>query len=609
MSLTLNHKLMGGLFALALVGCTTAAAGIWVASSLSETISDIRTISTLERVHGHADMMHDALRADAITALASSDPSLGIKLKDVEAQVAEHSQAFKADIAQEVASESDAAVKSAINALQAPLAAYIEAAEQIVAKSGTDVVAAKATLPGFLTAFTELEGAMAHVTDIIDEQVTAKNINAQRLENLGRITMTGGLVFGLVFAVLMVLLARQQIVRPLVASTDALNRLASGDLDVEIVETKRSDEIGMMSRALAVFKAQALRNRENDSSEFIIKALGEGLENLSRGNLTFRLTEHFPDKMERLRDYFNSAADGLGDTIASVKSGTEGINSGIDEIAQASDDLSRRTENQAANLEETAAAVAEITSAVKKTATGATQARKVVGAAKAEADKSGIVVSKAVEAMQGIEKSSHQINRIIGVIDEIAFQTNLLALNAGVEAARAGEAGRGFAVVASEVRALAQRSADAAKEIKILLQTSAGQVEDGVKLVAETGTSLEQIIQRVNEINAVVAEIAASAEQQASGLQEVNTAVNQMDQVTQQNAAMVEEATAATRTLTNQSSELARLVARFTTSASQAITRVTEAKQKPPAMVSASAPQRSVRVAGGGASEAWEEFN
>jgi methyl-accepting chemotaxis protein len=197
---------------------------------------------------------------------------------------------------------------------------------------------------------------------------------------------------------------------------------------------------------------------------------------------------------------------------------------------------------------------------VRKTAEGATHARHVVSTAKSDAEKGGGVVRQAISAMSGIEQSSRQIGQIIGVIDEIAFQTNLLALNAGVEAARAGDAGRGFAVVASEVRALAQRSAEAAKEIKSLISTSRSQVEQGVDLVAETGKALERIFAQVAEIDAIVSEIATSAQDQASGLQEVNTDVNQMDQVTQQNAAMVEESTAASHTLSLETEELTLLI-------------------------------------------------
>jgi methyl-accepting chemotaxis protein len=249
--------------------------------------------------------------------------------------------------------------------------------------------------------------------------------------------------------------------------------------------------------------------------------------------------------------------------MAGILNAARSIKSGCSEISIAADDLAQRTERQAAGLEQTAAALDQITATVRRSSEGAERARQVTMTAKAAAERSGAVVEEAVQAMGGIEKSSQSITQIIGVIDEIAFQTNLLALNAGVEAARAGEAGRGFAVVAQEVRALAQRSADAAKEIKGLISASTQQVGKGVKLVGETGETLREILVQVAEINELVGEIAASSKEQAVGLAEVNQAVNQMDQVTQQNAAMVEQSTAASHALSNEAAQLERLIARF----------------------------------------------
>jgi methyl-accepting chemotaxis protein len=272
-----------------------------------------------------------------------------------------------------------------------------------------------------------------------------------------------------------------------------------------------------------------------------------------------------PTGYDQLRTDFNAAMENLQNTMEAVAGSTGAVRSGAAEINQASDDLSQRTEQQAASLEETAAALDEITATIRRTAEGAKEARQVVAAAKTDAERSSKVVNETVAAMSAIEISSKEIGNIIGVIDEIAFQTNLLALNAGVEAARAGDAGRGFAVVATEVRGLAQRSAEAAKQIKALIAASSTHVANGVTLVSETGRVLGRTLEQVEELDRLVGEIAASAKEQATGLGQVNTAVNQMDQVTQQNAAMVEQTTAASRSLADEAAELAQLVAEFQT--------------------------------------------
>ncbi len=379
------------------------------------------------------------------------------------------------------------------------------------------------------------------------------------------------------------------IAAPVVAMTGAMRRLAGGDNAVEVPAVGRKDELGQMASAVLTFKeaaieklrlereataqreaAEAERARNEaekarlaEEDRVAITALGEGLAAMAAGNLTHRFTAEVAPRAAELKANFNSAIEQLQEAMAVVVANVSAIRSGAGEISQAADDLSRRTEQQAASLEETAAALDQITATVNRTASGARQASETVQAAKGDAEASGAVVRDAVGAMGAIEKSSQQISQIIGVIDEIAFQTNLLALNAGVEAARAGDAGRGFAVVASEVRALAQRSAEAAKEIKTLISASTVQVGSGVQLVGETGEALQRIVGRVAEIDGLVSEIAASAQEQATGLQQVNTAVNQMDQVTQQNAAMVEESTAASHSLSQEAEVLAGSVARF----------------------------------------------
>jgi methyl-accepting chemotaxis protein len=386
-----------------------------------------------------------------------------------------------------------------------------------------------------------------------------------------------------------ILLTIANIARPIASMTEVMRRLAHRDMTVAVIGIGRRDEIGAMAEAVQVFKEGALervrleaeaakfhtdldrRLRESEEAamaaghdqQAVVTAITAALGKLAGGDLTARFTQEVALGYQSLKRDFNGAMETLQETMRSIAMNANGVRSGASEITKASDDLSRRTEQQAASLEQTAAALDQITATVRKAAENASMARELVAKARGGAERSGTVVRETVEAMGSIEASSRQIGTIIGVIDEIAFQTNLLALNAGVEAARAGDAGRGFAVVATEVRALAQRSADAAREIKTLISASGEQVQMGVKLVGESGKTLGLIVEQVIRLNELVTGIAASAQEQSLGLQEVNLAVNQMDQVTQQNAAMVEEATAASHNMAQEAEELGRLVGRF----------------------------------------------
>jgi methyl-accepting chemotaxis protein len=401
------------------------------------------------------------------------------------------------------------------------------------------------------------------------------------------------LLFGLISAGAAMLYAMwvgsAKIAKPLINLSKTMEVLAQGSVDVDVKGAERKDEVGAMARSVQVFKDNALALRTAEAAQlrasaeteserrrnqeiadasakeqaFVMEAIAGGLARLSDGDLTYRLDQQFPEAYQRLQSDFNGAIGQLEEAMGTIVHAANSIGSGSDEIASAADDLSRRSEQQAASLEETAAALDEITATVKRSSAGAQEASKVVGSTRGDAERSSIVVRNAVEAMNQIEKSSQSISQIIGVIDEIAFQTNLLALNAGVEAARAGEAGRGFAVVAQEVRALAQRSADAAKEIKTLISTSSQQVNQGVSMVGQTGEALQSIVGKVSEIDALVSEIAASGQEQATGLNQVNAAVNQMDQTVQQNAAMVEQSTAASHALKGEAGNLMQMIGRF----------------------------------------------
>jgi methyl-accepting chemotaxis protein len=293
--------------------------------------------------------------------------------------------------------------------------------------------------------------------------------------------------------------------------------------------------------------------------------LKDVLSTLASGDLTARITEQLTPEFDGLRIDFNAAADALSTLLSDIVERTGSTLAKIGEIAQSADSLSRRTEQQAATLEETAAAMQEMSTSVKSSSGAADEASRLVEASRSRTEAGAGVVRDAVRAMEELAQKSEQISRITSVIDEIAFQTNLLALNAGVEAARAGDAGRGFAVVASEVRALAQRSSDAAREIADLISASSAQVSRCVTLVSQGGSALDEIESSVHEIAGRIVEIASSAREQSAGFAEINVAIGQLDTFTQQNAAMFEETTAATRLLTSEMTALSEATESFRT--------------------------------------------
>ncbi|WP_396595502.1 methyl-accepting chemotaxis protein [Brevundimonas sp. R86498] len=420
-----------------------------------------------------------------------------------------------------------------------------------------------------------------------EAQVASAGVMTERIFLLLAITSLGMLVVVLGGVVGL----RLRVVRPVHSMTDYMSRLADGDYEQDVPHQGRGDEVGDMARSVGVFREAVLERRatrqQQDDQEAllraeredafartaedgrqrdrVVRALDTGLKALAGGDLTQTLGEAFPPEFEELRLNFNRSVQSLDQTIARVVVSARAVDGGTREIALAADDLSRRTEQQSASLEQTAAALEEVTATVRQTADNAGAAQKAVSHSRVAVDQSSSVAVEAVAAMGRIDTSSRQITQIIGVIDEIAFQTNLLALNAGVEAARAGEAGRGFAVVATEVRALAQRSAEAAKEIKGLVAESSKSVETGVALVEKVGSALSGVVEDFQRIETLVNGIAHAAVEQATGLAEVNLAMNQMDQTTQQNAAMVEQTTAATHNLTTEAATLGRLVGDFRT--------------------------------------------
>ncbi|WP_283195382.1 methyl-accepting chemotaxis protein [Rhizobium sp. AN80A] len=465
-----------------------------------------------------------------------------------------------------------------VAAMSPALASMAKDAESLVAtidQRVADYASARQQLNavwGELTAFAELQKQTA---------------GAERTQANGISVLTTGL--GILLSVVGGIALVLTLQRPIGQITSAMRRIADGALDTSISGEQRHDEIGDMARALGIFKENAIskirieeqsdeeraasehERQRNDAEkremdrqiEFAVNALASGLERMSQGDISTTIDTPFIGRLERLRQDFNGSMMRLQATMSQIRDNVEMIQGNGNQMAQSAEDLAKRTENQAASLEETAAAVDQITVTVRSSAERAKEADQVVRQAKRSADDSATVVSNAIDAMGRIEEASHQIEQIIGVIDEIAFQTNLLALNAGIEAARAGEAGKGFAVVAMEVRELAQRSAAAAQEIKGLINKSTNEVNSGSQFVQQTGTVLAKISTQIVAISEHVEVIARASHDQSGALQEVNTTVNQMDQMTQQNAAMVEETTAASRELANEADALLQLVRQF----------------------------------------------
>jgi methyl-accepting chemotaxis protein len=355
--------------------------------------------------------------------------------------------------------------------------------------------------------------------------------------------------------------------------TGELTVIASENYSNTITGQDKKDEIGYISSTVAELQIRLHEGAQAQEREKVVQKanaevvakLSEALMDLAKGDFRNTITEFFPEEHKKLRYSLNDAITGLNDVVLSVRDTADGINRGAQSIAGSADELSTRTESQAATLEQTAAAIEEITSSVRSATEHAESVEITVETARKKAEASGLVVNETIEAMTEIEKSSNQISQIITVIDDIAFQTNLLALNAGVEAARAGEAGRGFAVVASEVRGLAQRSSDAAMEIKSLIETSGQQVGRGVQMVGRTGEALTLIMDQVQGISTLVGQIAQSSREQATALTEINTGMCQLDQATQGNAAMVEENTAAAHMLSADANMLIQHVGKFKT--------------------------------------------
>jgi methyl-accepting chemotaxis protein len=495
----------------------------------------------------------------------------------------------------------DAKAIEVIGKLNAAVADYSKRARAVIDMADGDSGTALMLMQGAAKSFAVIEQLTGELNEtcktIRDAKITANNAELEQQKTI----LIGAVLAVLLASCLVSLLISRGISRPVVGIAGAIRHMAQGDFDLTLPGLGRKDEIGEIATAVEALKQTAIEKARSEAEETaarqareaelaaqqerkaaelqakaaeeraqaaeeqgrVLKLLAAGLKSLSDGDLTVCLNDGFSSGYRQIQEDFNSTAVRLHETIRAISELARDVASATAEISASTTHLSERTEEQAASLEETAASMEQIAATVKKNAENAQEANRSASSTREVAGRGGEVVARAVEAMAKIEASSRKISDIIGVIDEIARQTNLLALNAAVEAARAGEAGRGFAVVASEVRNLAQRSSQAAKDIKELITSSNSQVRDGVDLVNRAGTTLAEIVASIKNVAEIVAHIAAASAEQANGIEQVNKALTRMDEVTQQNSALVEQNAATTKTLEQQAKAMDERVAYF----------------------------------------------
>ncbi|WP_281955677.1 methyl-accepting chemotaxis protein [Pseudophaeobacter arcticus] len=529
-----------------------------------------RQISVTDAVRQEltADLKHEAIEGLVVNSLLEGGAHSNADQAALKAELAEEAELLLASLENLKATELHPDIMALIAAAMPLTEAYIASAQDLQAQGFRDRAAALAVLPSFLQEFAALKQALTPLGQNIEE-LSSKTAAAARAHDMAMLYSLLG-ISGLTILVV-VYNARKTtltITRPIERLRMALKDVAKGDFELRISERMRPDDFGEIAHDIDLISERVVQTlAEQDArraeGERVIARLGNGLQNLSKGNFSDRIGEVFDDDYEPLRVDYNETVDNLNELISRVVLASKGIQGRSSEIQVASEDLSTRTASQAATLEETAAALEQMAMSVNTAAQNTKEVEQAVVTARSDVEHSGRVVEGAIAAMNEIEASSSRISQIIGVIDDIAFQTNLLALNAGVEAARAGEVGRGFAVVASEVRGLAQRSSEAAKEIKILIGTSSGHVQDGVQQVDGAGRALEAVVQQVAHISELVSGISAVSANQATGINEVNIGMSQLDQVTQQNATMVDESSAAIQSLNGETRGLNELVGQF----------------------------------------------
>ena len=515
------------------------------------------------------DMMHDAVEAGVIHALLLGENAEPEKRSKIESKMAVDAARFREAIKALHDLELPSEVGQARAVVEPIGEDFITFAEILMVEAFTDATRAARDLPRFLEVYEQLEAALAALeTAILNlAKTTAADARAHDIQLL--FTNIGISIVSVVLVALSSRNVMRTIFKPIARLRAQLRLVAKGDFEIRIADVMRADDFGAIARdidavservVIALEEQRALRAE----GEKVIERLSEGLTQLASGDLSERIETQFHEDYEPLRENYNETVDRLNDLLSEVVSACARIQRKSGEINQASDDLAKRSERQAATLEETAAALEEMTASVNKTAQNAQSIDSAAKVTRRNVDASGRVVETAIAAMTEIETSSSHIAEIISVIDDIALQTNLLALNAGVEAARAGSVGKGFAVVAQEVGVLAQRSSQAAKEIKTLITNSVEHVKGGVERVGSAGRALSEVVANVKEISVMIEGISRETGEQARGLNEVNTGVSQLDKATQQNVSMVEDSSRSIETLDRETNGMTDLLAQFT---------------------------------------------
>jgi methyl-accepting chemotaxis protein len=578
--LGISTKILGVIAAMALVAGVLAAISVSRLRSVTGTYNQLLNVGTsavVSAIRANSQLRQLGYSAHVAASFAGAGEhgrdAAALQEKSYRKALDELTNAAKLEPA--IAEQFDS-LKSEIDAIEADVTHGLAlAAENQPDQAKTALMAMDAKMAPLNARIIALnDDLLARNSAKGDESYKSAEVSIRQLIILS----VGGIIASLALGLLVVI---RGVTSPLAKLGDRMNRLASGDNGSEVPCVDRGDEIGRMAATVEIFREVAVaksladleKARTDAEQETAVVKVTDGLRQLAQGDLTARLDQSMPESYARLRDDFNTATEALQDAMVQLTSSIQNISVGSTEIRSASNDLSARTEQQAAALEETAAAIDQITSNVRQTAKRAEEVSEAITDAEANANEGGRVVQEAVVAMRAVEQSSKEIAQVVDLIDGIAFQTNLLALNAGVEAARAGDAGRGFAVVANEVRVLAQRSAEAAKDIKRLVHNGSQNVESGVALVGQTGSALALIVTKVAEVTAIAQQITLSTASQATSLQQINTAVSEMDRSTQQNAAMVEQTAAAANSLSSETEELTTLINRFEVGSARAPAR------------------------------------